>query len=373
MKTWNGSRFCWLIAAVAAALVPGVASAEIKVVENEKNTVSLYGFVKLDATYQSDGMNSLTAPRFATGGDGATNFTAMHSRFGLKWSGPESAGGLKVGGLLEWDLFDASRNQMHFRDRLLALTLSKDESTWLFGQHWDVFSPLNPTSLMTNGNLWQTGNLGFRRAQIRYAYSGGVGEFALSANDPTSDGATDSEMPVFESRVGFKFAGKGRIGVSGAWGQDQRTVVGPGGAAGEEDLDIAGFGVDWVVPLGGDFSWKGEAAAGENLGIFLSRSGVAANNSTGALEAQEVVAYWTELVYSAERGSFWIGYAAETLDDQALPSDVFETTATLFGGVEFRVAPGAFLAFELGRFESELADGESVEASQGMFSAIYRF
>lgn len=370
MRPWSDSRSRTRLAAVAvaAALVPTLASAEIELVQTEKNTVALYGFVKLDATYQSDGMNSLTAPRFATGGDGGTSFTAMHSRFGLRWTGPESAGGLKVGGLLEWDLFDASRNQMQFRDRLVALTLSKDESTWLFGQHWDVFSPLNPTTLMTNGNLWQTGNLGFRRAQVRYAYSGAVGELALSANDPTSDGATASDMPVFESRAGFKFAGKGRIGVSGAWGQDRRTT-----AAGEEDLDIAGVGVDWVVPLGGDFQWKGEAAAGENLGIFLSRSGVAADPSSGTLQAQEVVAYWTELVYSAERGSLWIGYAAETLDDEGLPSDVFEVTATLFGGVEFRVAPGAFLAFELGRFESELAGGESVESSQGMFSAIYRF
>lgn len=371
MRPCHDSRSCTrlaVVAAFAAALVAGVASAEIVLVENEKNTVSLYGFVKLDATYQSDGMNSLTAPRFATGGEGGTNFTAMHSRFGLKWSGPQSAGGLKVGGLLEWDLFDASRNQMQFRDRLVALTLSKDESTWLFGQHWDVFSPLNPTSLMTNGNLWQTGNLGFRRAQVRYTYSGAAGELAFSANDPTSDGATESQVPVFESRAGFKFAGKGRLGVSGAWGQDRRTT-----AAGEEDLDIAGLGVDWVVPLGTAFVWQGEAAAGENLGIFLSRSGVAADNATGRLEAQEVTAYWTELVYSSDRGSLWLGYAAETLDDQALPTDVFETTATLFGGIELRVAPGAFLAFELGRFESELAGGESVEASQGIFSAIYRF
>ena len=95
---------------------------------------------------------------------------------------------------------------MKFRNRLAAFTLAREETVWLFGQHWDVFSPLNPTTLMTNGNLWNTGNLGFRRAQVRYSGKAGKQgmDWAASVNDPsTGDTAPSSELPILEGRLGF--------------------------------------------------------------------------------------------------------------------------------------------------------------------------
>ena len=74
----------------------------------------------------------------------------------------------QVAAVLEWDFFDAtSPNQMKPRFRQGYFTLAKKGHSLLFGQAWDLFSPLGPTTLMINGYLWQTGNVGFRHAQVR--------------------------------------------------------------------------------------------------------------------------------------------------------------------------------------------------------------
>ncbi len=344
-------------------------SAEINLVDKKGQKLGLKGFVKFDATFQESGMNSLTAPRFATGGNGETNFTAMHSRFALVWKGPETDGGLGAGAILEWDLFDGSRNQMRFRTRLAALTLAKGGSTWTFGQHWDVFSPLNVKTLMTNGNLWQTGNLGFRRSQVRYAFSGDRGEFALSANDPTTDAATDSQLPIFEGRVGLKFAGRGRFGISAAQGVEEHTF-----GSGTEDVDIQGLSLDWKIPFGKLWTFQGEAATGENLGVFLGRAKVAGLGGTVAPGAQEEVALWGQLVYGSEAFDLWLGYGNEKLDEEGLAPGALESTSLVFGGFLIKLRNRVSLGLEGGFFESEklgLADKD--DSVQLIFSALYTF
>ncbi len=316
------SRLTTIMSAALLVGISSVAQADITVFKNDNHELSIYGFAKLDATYQSDGMNSLVAPRFATGGnDSATNLTAMNSRFGLKWNGPALKNGYQAGAVLEFDLFDpTSSNQMEFRTRLAAFTLSRDASSWLFGQHWDVFSPLNPTTLMTNGNLWQTGNLGFRRAQVRYSHNGKAFEWAVSANDPSTSGtAPNTDAPIIEGRVGFQL-GRAKIGISGAFGNDETTIPG-------EEKDIEGISVDWLIRLGDNLILKGEAADGENLAVFISRSSV--NVTTG--EEQDVTDFWTELVYSGANYNWWVGVATENLDDNALAAGANEDTQVIFG------------------------------------------
>ena len=78
---------------------------------------------------------------------------------------------------------------------------------------------------MTNGYLWQVGNVGFRRAQVRYTYEAEKFSFGASINDPTSAGARATKMPIFESRVGVSFAPGKTIGVSAAYGKENFPPV----------------------------------------------------------------------------------------------------------------------------------------------------
>ena len=47
------------------------------------------------------------------------------------------------------------------------MNVAHEDWTVLVGQTWDLISPLNPTSLNTNGNYWFGGNAGFRRPQFQ--------------------------------------------------------------------------------------------------------------------------------------------------------------------------------------------------------------
>lgn len=344
------------------------ASAEVTLFKNENHQLSLYGWVKLDATYQSNDMNSKVAPRYAVS-DGAegVNFTAMHSRIGTKWAGPQMVHGYKAAGVLEFDLFDPStNNQMQFRTRLFAFTLSDGTSTWLFGQHWDVFSPVQPTTLMTNGFLWQTGNMGFRRAQARYTYAPSPWEFSLSVNDPSTGGGTsDTDSPLVEGRVGLE-SGGAKFGISGAWGQDKTTIPG-------EDSRIWGVSADLVVPLTSNFTLKGELATGENLGVFLSRAKV--NTVTG--EEQGVVSGWAEIVYSGADFNWWIGGAMENPDNVEVGK--VEDTWMTFAAIQYKLKSVAasmnpiLLGAEVANFETDFEGGGGTDAQQLILSAQYNF
>ncbi len=360
-----------LLTITLAALFLGLAStthAEITLLKAENHQLSIYGFIKLDATYQDEDMNSKVAPRFAVSdGDDGTNLTAMHSRFGIKWAGPEMNFGYKTAGVLEFDLFDnASSNQMKFRTRLVAFTLSDDVSTWLFGQHWDVFSPLNPTTLMTNGNLWQTGNLGFRRAQARYTYKPSAWEFTASINDPSTSGeTTNTDSPLVEGRIGLEHS-SAKYGISGSWGRDKTTLP-------SDDTDIWGVSADWLVPFGSDFTFKGELATGENLGVFLSRATV--NQVTG--EEQAVVSGWAEIVFSGADYNWWVGGAFEAPDDVQFGEE--EDSWMSFAAFQYKlksVAPDMnpiLFGAEAAIFQTDLEGGGDNDARQLILSAQYTF
>ena len=360
----------WFFVISVAAIVGicSVAQAEITLVEKNDNKLSTYGFLKMDAVYQDDEMNSKYAPRFAqSGGSEGTNLTAMHSRFGIKWGGPAMQHGYKAGGVFEFDLFDSSNNQMDLRTRLAALTLSNGKHNLLFGQHWDVFSPLNVTTLMTNGNMWQTGNLGFRRAQARYTYKGDTFEITGSVNDPSTGGGTsDVDSPLLEGRVGFNI-GNARLGVSGTYGQDETTVP-------TTDADIYGISADLVWPFNDQYQFKGEIATGENLGVFLSRAKV---NATSGDE-QEAVSGWGQILYTGTDWNWWAGGAYETVDD--VNAGAIDDTYMVFGALQYKLkaASGSgspiLFAAEAAVFNSETdGGGDDPDSWQLILSAQYNW
>lgn len=361
-------RIASAILSIVLAGLSGAASADIKVVDTETNQLSLYGFIKGDATYQEHDMNSKVAPRFAVeNGDSGTNLTAMHSRFGLKWNGPMLDNGWNASAVFEFDLFDSSsNNQMKLRDRLAAFTIAKDKQSLLIGQHWDIFSPVMPTTLMTNGFLWQTGNMGFRRAQARYTYKGDNFEFQGSINDPSMSGeSSETDSPLFESRVGFSLAGV-KLGVSGAYGKDEKSLP-------NKDLDIWGISGDFIWPVTSSYSIKGEIATGENLSNFLSRSGV----NTVSEDEEETVAGWAELTYTGVRFNWWAGGAFENVDD--VPSGTINDTWMAFAGLQWKLTSelmgGApiLLGVEIAHFDSEVKDGSNPDANQIILSGQFNF
>jgi len=350
--------------------------ASIRFVDNEKFKLDFYGFLKLDGTYQDNPMNSLIACRYAKFGErGNTNLTAMNSRFGLKWTESSLGKGWAVTGHFEWDLYDGtSRNQMKFRIRHAYFILSNRNSSLLFGQYWDVFSPLGPTTLLTNGYFWQTGNLGFRRAQIRYTWSPNIFDFAVSLNDPTSSGATKAGLPIAQGRIGMKFGNNGntKIGLSTTFGRDHYTN--PLGGY-ETDVNIIGVSLDWVILFYRNLTFKGELGRGQNLSVFLSRSDVYDNVKANKFEGKKATAFWSEIVYSLNNFQSWLGYAFEDLTDESqLVSGNLKKTGAIFLGLKYNVISSVSLGIEYCNFLSQYLNlDDEARTNQIVISAIYSF
>jgi hypothetical protein len=166
----------------------------------------------------------------------------------------------------------------------------------LFGQTWDVISPLNPGVLFYSVG-WDGGNIGYRRTQLRgERYLPISDTFRLIAqgsldtiapSDTTGTAATytavSSGWPILEGRLA---ANVGRIGdgclpwefgVSSHIGEMiydfRRTAFNiPADETGVAEKTWS-LNVDMRVPITPHFGVQGELFTGENLGPFLGCAG----------------------------------------------------------------------------------------------------
>ena len=365
-------KFTFSAMIVALLLLPCMRSfADVALLDTEKSKLQLFGFFKLDAVYQDSGVNGLTIPRYATAGDGNAYLTVSHSRFGLKYSGMPLANGMNVSAVLEWDFLDTtSPNQMKPRFRQGYFSLLKNGHALLFGQAWDLFSPLGPTTLMTNGYLWQTGNLGFRHAQVRYSFSGPHVDFSLSASDPASSGGWKNKLPVLQSRLGVKLAANNKIqfGLSGIYGREHTESI---TVPFKNKVNVTGLSLDWNAALGKHLSWKGEYALGENLAYVSSRASAYADILLQEFTAKKVSACWTEVLLTRDKLSGWLGYAFEDLKDESqLAANELKKTSCLLAGIQYAAGSGVSFGLEFTHFLSQHFQSDKIKTNQLVFSAI---
>jgi hypothetical protein len=365
-------KYSILFFALGLLLLPCLRSyADVTLLDTEKNKLQLYGFFKLDAAYQDRGVNGLTFPRYAVPGDGNLYLSVTHSRFGFKYAGTPLANGMNLSAVLEWDVFDpTSPNQMKLRFRQGYFSLQKNSHTLLFGQTWDLFSPLGPTTLMTNGYLWQTGNLGFRHAQARYTYSAPRLDFAVSISDPASTGGWTAKMPVLQARVGVKLGtnNKFQVGLSGIYGQENASTT---TVAFKNKVDLTGLGLDWNLTLCKLLTIKGEYAMGGNLSYVSSRAAWFTNSQLQEFAAKKVSAFWSELLLAKDKWSGWLGYAFEDLrEEEQLAAKELKKTGCLLAGIQYAAGSGVSFGLEFAHFASSYFQSDKAKTNQIMFSAI---
>lgn len=297
----------------------------------------VYGFVRLDAIFDDSRPDSFQSPLFilSEGPGGAPkdagNFT-LHprlTRLGLDYSGPtlEALGGAALSGRIEMDFQNGGRESRGIpRYRHLFLKLAWAESSLLAGQTSDVISPLFPT-VNSDTLMWNAGNLGDRRAQVRYAYEPkgdgvraswtlGLGlTGAVDTKDLDNDGVRDGEassLPHVQARAALSMpiGSEGKrfeVGISGHAASEETTTA----IAGETEFDSSSLGLDVRVPFASRFTFQGEAWQGENLSDF--RGGVAQGVNTATGEEIESRGAWVELGFQAT--PLYALYAGVTRDD----------------------------------------------------------
>jgi hypothetical protein len=244
-----------------------------------------------------------------------------NTRLGIDVGGPECCwlGGMQTGGKVEVDFQNSvlsTENKATILLRHAYVEAKNDENRLLFGQTWDVISPLNPTMLLYSVG-WDGGNIGYRRAQIRCERYIPCSDTLMttlqfSANEQvfeensTVDVGKPSDWPIIEGRAAWTI---------GERGKDCHPIVfGASGHIGEEENDVTGGvkdvcrrtwsgNLDLRVPITDRLGLQGECYVGENLGAFLGGIGQGIDLTTLNTIRDcggwiEVWYYWTPNVHT---------------------------------------------------------------------------
>ena len=263
-----------------------------------KIPIQFYGTMLLNAFYNTSLNNNEDVPSFAgkqgsdaTGGDKNFAMTARQTRFGINYSGPQSAGA-RLSGTAEFDFLSGSgtvaNGTAYYTPRLrLAFgRLDWKNASLEAGQDWSIFAPLNPTSFASYGiaALNASGNLWVREPQVRLDLRHTMSEtskllfqFAVTDSNEGDNTATFNSsrtagtgergrIPSLESRASFTASGI-TFGLSGHYGRGKNAGL-LGTRNIQTGVDSWGVAGDWSVPIGRRFILTGEAFEGRSLGLY---------------------------------------------------------------------------------------------------------
>lgn len=307
-----------------------------KELSTKGSRLQFYGFLRLDLIADSarpDFAQTIFRVRSADPrlgvGNRKGNFT-MHprlTRIGINYSGPEIGGGGRLTGKFEVDFQNGGReSRPRFRTRHAYVKLSWGAFSLLGGQTWDIISPLYPT--VNNDTLmWNAGNLGDRRAQVRFSYephigggqfsfAGGIGlTGAIDSKDLDGDGFRDGETsrkPNLQARLGYAHAlwnanSRLSVGVSGHYGWEEMVTP----VAGRKSFRSQSLNVDYILALHERVMLRGEGWFGRNLSDFRGGVGQGLNTVVGTEIRSR--GGWAELGIKLSR--FYRIFPGYTLDD----------------------------------------------------------
>ena len=356
-----------------------------------KYGVTLYGYVKFDAAYDTARTDTGNFARWveseaANEDDEQFNATANQSRFGLRMAGPGS-GSMETSGRVEIDFYGGgaeNRPTIMMRHAYVELSWPDRQLSVLAGQSADVIAPLNPTTLNYSVNWW-TGNIGYRRPQLRVTQGLSLGDAKLMLQGAVArtigdawgfhpgDTGEDAGFPTLQGRVACTFplgtAEPVTLGLYGHWGQEQHDS----NAAGDnQDFHTWSVGVDVEVPVTEGLAIKGEFWTGDNLDAYLGGIGQGVNQtrldeitSTGGWVAAAIgpVGPWL----------YHVGAACDDPDDRDLNAGDRSQNLSFFGNALYRINEAVTAGVELSHWETLYQSRGSANSVRAQGSIIFAF
>ncbi len=325
------------------------------------------------------GFNRVVDESIDGNNDAFLSWTVQNTRFGFLFD-PYDFGGkpIEIDGRLELDFFstaDLSAASVRPRLRRAYVGIGGKSKRWhvLFGQEWDLFSPLNPATLNIGGNLWRQGNLGFRRPQIRFTYRHPIGsesgmEAAVSANLPSNvmtfnDPGNTTAIPMVEGRVGFHHqlpAGKLWAYLSGAYARHRNAV------AGADDINNWALAASIAAPVHKFFIPSGEFHYGYSMGLMLSNA--------SDTSRQRLLAGWGQIQ------SLWldwfetnVGYGIDTLQSSKVAAGWVKRNQVAFANLKFKPIRPFIIGLEYNYLRTTYQGTGASEANAGFLNVLYLF
>ena len=366
-------------------------------VSDKKNVLSsldieLYGIIKQDTAYDSSrtypGNYVLYVDSEATrDDDDEFNLTANQTRLGMRIAGP-ATDTFKTSGLVEIDFYGnyASENKakIQMRHAYMVLDWPIAQFSILAGQASDIISPLVPNTLNYTV-LWDAGNIGYRRPQVRFTKGIPLSEKAslkleggvvrtIGRTDPTgSETGEDAGTPTGQARASMTFPFFGpkptTIGFSGHAGKEEYDIDTTGNHV---DLDSRSVNLDVTQPVCAWLTVVGELFTGENLEQYFGGIGQGVNTTT--LEEVGAEGGWVALNLGPwSKWSFCMGAGVDAVDRDDVANGARTRNSCVFGNALYAFNKNAQVGLELSQWDTDYRGQGDADDLRAQLSFIYKF
>lgn len=380
----------YLIACMALLMAFPAVAEDVKPSILTNLNVNFYGYIKLDTAFNSSMTNQPNYVKWVESEvrkmrDDEFIMTANETRFGFDFKGPD-VDSMKTSGKIEGEFLSGlgSENKAAFalRHAYVQLSWPGNKTSILFGQTWDVISPLNPSTLVYHV-YWWAGNIGYRHPQIRLTQGMGNAELQVAVSrtvgqadafiSAASDTGADSGLPTAQ----------GRLAYSTTLLTDKKTTLGISGHYGLEEYDLAANGsnlryesksgnVDLSMPLTSKLALKGEIFTGTNMDDYLG--GIAQGINTTKTAPIPTSGGWATLTLGpVAKCNYTVGYCGEAVDSDYLSNGNRSRNTAMFANAIYDVSSALQLGVEIASWETTYVNTDSGKATRGQFSAKYKF
>lgn len=360
--------------------------------------IQLYGYLKLDAAYDSSRTENGNYAKWVDSestndNDNQFNMTANETRLGMLLNGPDN-GSMITSGRVELDFYGPgsgiaeNQGRLMMRHAYFKLDWPEKRFNIIAGQTSDVISPLYPSTVNYSVGWW-TGNIGYRRPQIRLTKelgfdTGGFlkleGAVARTIGRSDAIGGTesgeDAGFPTFQGRASVTLpmfgAKEATIGVSGHCGKEEYDIATSGR---NKKFNTWSFNVDYTQPVNNKVEIKAEVFTGENLDAYLGGIGQGVT-TTGTNIYEEIGSKGGWVAASLgpwNNKRFNVGVAMDDVERGNVNYGDRTLNRSIFGNVYCALNKQTDVAFELSHWRTEYkgpGDGESLRAQMAL---IYKF
>jgi hypothetical protein len=358
--------------------------------------IEIYGIVKADASYDSSRTNPGNYVVYVDSeatrkNDNEFNLTANQTRLGLRVGGPASET-LKTSGLVEVDFYGKAtpttppenKAGIQMRHAYVTLEWPKSKFSILAGQTSDIISPLTPNTLNYTV-LWDAGNIGYRRPQIRLTQTVPIGEKAsvkfeggpvrtIGRVDPTnSESGEDAGFPTAQGRVSATFPFFGpkptTVGVSGHTGQEQYDLDATGRHV---NFDTWSINLDVTQPVCPWLTLLGEGFYGRNLDQYFGGIGQGVNTTT--LKEIDANGGWIAASLGPwSKWSFNVGAGLDNAGPDNVPNGGRTHNSSVFGNVFYAWNKNAQFGVELSQWNTQYKGSGDADDLRAQTSFLYKF
>ncbi len=350
--------------------------------------IQLYGYVKLDAAWDSSGVSPGDYVLFTDlgrEGDDEFNITAKQTRLGARITGPDT-GNMKASGVIEFDFYGSAgaenKANVLLRHAYMVLDWPDDKFSILAGQASDVISPLYPNTLNYTV-LWDAGNIGYRHPQVRVTHQLQVrddmtlelaGAISRTIGDVEILGFTpgaDAGFPTFQGRAGLTFPWFGfkptTVGVSAHWGREQYSS--------DNKVDSWSLNLDVVQPICPVVTVRGELYAGENLDDYFGGIGQGVRGSffTESHAVGDAGGWFAVTLTPWDAWSFNVGAGLDDVETGDVNAGDRTSNRSLFANAIYALNKSADIGVELSHWRTDFKNADDVDDVRIQTSFIYKF